>query len=65
MQHEATTSKVSEEQIFYLRQRGLGESQSMSLLINGFLSGLVDEFPMEYGVELKRLIEMEMDKSVG
>ncbi|MDR0727736.1 MAG: Fe-S cluster assembly protein SufB [Puniceicoccales bacterium] len=62
VQHEATVSRVSDEQIRYLRQRGLGESQAMGLLVNGFLNELLREFPMEYGVELKRLMEMEMEQ---
>jgi Fe-S cluster assembly protein SufB len=62
VQHEATVSRVSDEQVFYLRQRGLGEDQAMGLLVNGFLNELLREFPMEYGVELKRLIEMEMEQ---
>jgi Fe-S cluster assembly protein SufB len=56
---------VSEEQIFYMRQRGLSEAQAMSLSVNGFVNDLVQQFPMEYSVELKRLIELEMEGSVG
>jgi len=65
VQHEASVSKVSAEQIFYMRQRGLSEAQAMSLSVNGFVNDLVRQFPMEYSVELKRLIEMEMEGSVG
>lgn len=64
-QHEASVSKVSEEQLFYLQQRGLSEAAAMSLIVNGFVNDLVKEFPMEYSVELKRLIELEMEGSVG
>lgn len=64
-QHEASVSKVSAEQIFYMQQRGLTEAEAMSLSVNGFINDLVREFPMEYSVELKRLIEMEMEGSVG
>lgn len=64
-QHEATVSKVSAEQIFYMMQRGLTEAQAMSLSVNGFINPLINEFPMEYSVELKRLIELEMEGSVG
>ena len=64
-QHEASVSKVSAEQIFYMRQRGLTEAEAMSLAVNGFVNDLVKEFPMEYSVELKRLIEMEMEGSVA
>jgi len=64
-QHEASVSKVSAEQIFYMQQRGLSESQAMSLSVNGFVNDLVRQFPMEYSVELKRLIELQMEGSVG
>lgn len=64
-QHEASVSQVSEEQIFYMQQRGLSEGEAMSLSVNGFVNDLVREFPMEYSVELKRLIDMEMEGSVG
>jgi Fe-S cluster assembly protein SufB len=65
VQHEASVSKVSEEQIFYMRQRGLTEGQAMSLSVNGFINDLARQFPMEYSVELKRLIDLEMEGSVG
>ena len=64
-QHEASVSQVSEEQIFYMQQRGLSEGEAMSLSVNGFVNDLVREFPMEYSVELKRLIDLEMEGSVG
>ena len=64
-QHEASVSQVSEEQIFYMQQRGLTEGQAMSLSVNGFVNDLVSKFPMEYSVELKRLIDLEMEGSVG
>jgi len=65
VQHEASVSKVSAEQIFYMQQRGLSEAQAMSLSVNGFVNDLVNQFPMEYSVELKRLIDLEMEGSVG
>ena len=65
VQHEASVSKVSAEQIFYMRQRGLSEAQAVSLSVNGFVNDLIREFPMEYSVELKRLIDLEMEGSVG
>lgn len=64
-QHEASVSQVSAEQIFYMQQRGLTEGQAMSLSVNGFVNDLVRQFPMEYSVELKRLIDLEMEGSVG
>jgi Fe-S cluster assembly protein SufB len=51
--------------LFYMQQRGLSETQAMSLAVNGFINDLVEEFPMEYSVELKRLIDLEMEGSVG
>jgi len=65
VQHEASVSQVSAEQIFYMQQRGLSEGQAMSLSVNGFVNDLVRQFPMEYSVELKRLIDLEMEGSVG
>jgi Fe-S cluster assembly protein SufB len=65
VQHEASVSKVSAEQIFYMMQRGLPEDEAMSLSVNGFVNDLIREFPMEYSVELKRLIDLEMEGSVG
>lgn len=64
-QHEASVSQVSQEMLFYMQQRGLSETQAMSLAVNGFINELVEEFPMEYSVELKRLIDLEMEGSVG
>lgn len=64
-QHEASVSQVSEEMLFYMQQRGLSEAEAMSLAVNGFINDLAKEFPMEYSVELKRLIELEMEGSVG
>jgi Fe-S cluster assembly protein SufB len=64
-QHEASVSQISAEQIFYMQQRGLSEGQAMSLAVNGFVNDLVRQFPMEYSVELKRLIDLEMEGSVG
>ena len=65
VQHEASVSKVSAEQIFYMMQRGLSEGEAMSLAVNGFVNDLLKTVPMEYSVELKRLIDMEMEGSVG
>ncbi len=65
LQHEASVSQVSAEQIFYMQSRGLTEGQAMSLSVNGFVNDLVRQFPMEYSVELKRLIDLQMEGSVG
>lgn len=64
-QHEASVSQVSQDMLFYMQQRGLSEAQAMSLAVNGFVNDLVSQFPMEYSVELKRLIDLEMEGSVG
>jgi len=63
--HEATVSKVSEEQLFYLQSRGIGEAQASSMIVSGFIEPIVKELPMEYALELNRLIELEMEGSVG
>lgn len=63
--HEATVSKVGEDQLFYLMSRGLDESESYSLIVNGFIEPITKELPMEYAVELNRLIQLEMSGSVG
>jgi Fe-S cluster assembly protein SufB len=65
VQHEASVSKIHEEQLFYMRQRGLSEYEAMSLSVNGFVNELIAEFPLEYSVELKRLIEIEMKQATG
>jgi Fe-S cluster assembly protein SufB len=63
--HEATVSKVNEEQIFYLQSRGLNETEAMSMIVNGFIEPIAKELPLEYAVELNRLIQLEMEGSVG
>jgi len=63
--HEATVSKVAEEQIFYLQSRGLSEAEAMSMIVNGFIEPIAKELPLEYAVELNRLIQLEMEGSVG
>lgn len=65
IEHEARVSKVAEEQIFYLTSRGLTEDEARLLIINGFIEPFTKELPMEYAVELNRLIELEMEGSVG
>jgi len=63
--HEATVSKVGEEQMFYLRSRGLKENDAQSMIVNGFIEPFTKELPMEYAVELNRLIQLEMEGAVG
>lgn len=65
IEHEATVSKVGEEQLFYLRSRGLSEAEASALIVNGFLEPIVKELPMEFAVEMNRLIELQMEGSVG
>jgi Fe-S cluster assembly protein SufB len=63
--HEATVSKVGDEQLFYLRSRGLSENDAALMIINGFIEPFTKELPLEYAVELNRLIQLEMEGSVG
>src|SRR5215203_5130623 len=65
MGHEATVSKVSEDQLFYLRSRGLGEDEAMAMIVRGFVKPIARELPMEYALELNRLIELQMEGAVG
>jgi Fe-S cluster assembly protein SufB len=63
--HEATVSKVGEDQIFYLQSRGIDEVQATALIVNGFFEPFVKELPMEYAVELNRLLALSMEGSIG
>jgi Fe-S cluster assembly protein SufB len=63
--HEATVGKIGEDQLFYLMSRGLSESEALSMIVLGFMEPFTRELPMEYAVELNRLIQMEMEGSVG
>ncbi len=65
IEHEARVSKISEEQLFYLQSRGMSEQEASMMIVNGFLDPLVKQLPMEYAVELNRLIELEMEGTVG
>ncbi len=65
MGHEATVSKVSEEQLFYLMSRGLTEDEAMATIVRGFVEPIAKELPMEYALELNRLIELQMEGSIG
>jgi Fe-S cluster assembly protein SufB len=63
--HEASVSKVGEEQLFYLMSRGMSEEEAMALIVRGFIEPIAKLLPLEYAVELNRLIELEMEGSVG
>ncbi len=63
--HEASVSKVGEEQLFYLMSRGINEETATSMIVNGFIEPLVKELPMEYAIELNRLIQLQMEGSIG
>ena len=65
IEHEASVSKIAEEQLFYLMSRGLYETEASSMIVTGFIEPLVKELPMEYAVEMNRLIELQMEGSVG
>lgn len=65
LEHEATVSKVGEDQLFYLMSRGLPEHEAEAMIVNGFLEPIMKQIPLEYAVEMNRLIEMEMEGSVG
>ena len=65
MGHEATVSKVSEDQLFYLMSRGLSEDEAMAMVVRGFVEPIARELPMEYALELNRLIELQMEGAVG
>ena len=63
--HEASVSKIGEEQLFYLMSRGIGEDEAAAMIVGGFIEPLVKELPMEYAVEMNRLIQLQMEGSVG
>ncbi|WP_199444150.1 Fe-S cluster assembly protein SufB [Umezawaea beigongshangensis] len=65
MGHEATVSKISEDQLFYLMSRGLNEDEAMAMIVRGFVEPIARELPMEYALELNRLIELQMEGAVG
>lgn len=65
MEHEASVSKIAEEQLLYLMSRGLTEAEASAMIVTGFIEPLVKELPMEYAVEMNRLIELQMEGSVG
>jgi Fe-S cluster assembly protein SufB len=65
MGHEATVSKVSADQLFYLMSRGMTEDEAMAMIVRGFVEPIARELPMEYALELNRLIELQMEGAVG
>jgi Fe-S cluster assembly protein SufB len=65
LEHEATVSRIGDDQIFYLMSRGFSQSEAEAMIINGFIEPIVKELPMEYGLELNRLINLQMETSIG
>jgi Fe-S cluster assembly protein SufB len=65
LEHEATTTKLSEDQLFYARQRGIGEEAAVALLVNGFVRDVLQKLPMEFAVEAQKLLEVSLEGSVG
>ena len=65
IEHEASVSKISDEQMFYLQSRGLGEAEAKTMIVNGFFEAFTKELPMEYAVELNRLLQLQMEGAVG
>jgi Fe-S cluster assembly protein SufB len=65
MEHEASTSKVGEDQIFYIRQRGLSAENAVSMIVNGFAKKVFKELPMEFAVEAQKLLSVSLEGSVG
>ena len=63
--HEASVSKLGEDQLFYLMSRGMGEDEAMAMIVRGFVEPIARELPMEYALELNRLIELQMEGAVG
>ena len=63
--HEATVSKIGEEQLFYLMSRGLSEAEASAMVVSGFVEPITKELPLEYAVEMNRLIQLQMEGSVG
>jgi len=63
--HEASVSKIGEEQLFYLMSRGLSEEEATTMVVSGFIEPLTKELPMEYSIEMNRLIQLQMEGSIG
>jgi Fe-S cluster assembly protein SufB len=64
-EHEATTSKISDDQMFYCQQRGLDEEAAVALIVNGFVRDVLQHLPMEFAVEAQKLISVSLEGSVG
>jgi Fe-S cluster assembly protein SufB len=65
IEHEATVSKVSDDQMFYMQSRGIDEDEATAMIVRGFIEPIARELPMEYSVELNRLIALEMEGAIG
>jgi len=65
IEHEATTSKVSDDQMFYARQRGMSQEEALALIVNGFCRDVMQHMPMEFAVEAQKLISVSLEGSVG
>ena len=65
VEHEATTSKIGEDQLFYCRQRGISEEDAISMIVNGFCKEVLRELPMEFAVEAQNLLGLSLEGSVG
>ena len=65
LEHEATTSKISDDQLFYCRARGIGEEEAVSMIVNGFCKDVFKELPMEFAVEAQKLLAVSLEGAVG
>ena len=65
VEHEATTSKISDDQLFYCRQRGIGQEDAVSMIVNGFCKDVMKKLPMEFAVEAQKLLGVSLEGSVG
>ena len=65
MEHEATTSKISEEQLFYCQQRGISTEEAVGLIVNGYAREVMNKLPMEFAVEAQKLLSISLEGSVG
>jgi Fe-S cluster assembly protein SufB len=65
LEHEATTSKISEDQMFYCGQRGISEEEALALIVNGFAKEVMQHLPMEFAVEAQKLVGISLEGSVG